>query len=214
MGEPDNKTSSSAWKDFLLNKRSRTVFFISVIILAAVLYFLPVFLEYAESRNGITIPDPLLQLFTAVDFTWLIFLIIYASLAAALVSLLPHPAELLFAVQLYAFMVVVRIISMYLLPLEPPGGMIILKDPFVEFFGTGGTLTKDLFFSGHTASILIFFLTAGNKIFKTIFLVLLVLIAILVIMQKVHYTIDVYAAVFFTTACYYILKTAKEKFNI
>lgn len=214
MGETNKKTGSAAWQSFLLNKRYRKIFFISLIILAAELFLLTLFLEYAESRKGITIPDPLLSLFTAVDFTWLIFLIIYASLAAALLSLLPHPQELLFAVQLYAFMVVVRIIAMFLLPLEPPEGIIILKDPFVEFFGTGKSLTKDLFFSGHTASILIFFFTAKSKIFKTIFLLLVIFIAVLVILQKVHYTIDVYAAVFFTTACYYVLRTFKEKYNI
>lgn len=214
MGEPYSKTSSAAWQSFLLNKRFRNIFFISVIILAAVLFLLTVFLEYAESRKGIIISDPLLPLFTAVDFTWLIFIIIYASLAAALISLLPHPQELLFAIQLYASMVVVRIIAMYLLPLEPPEGIIILKDPFVEFFGTGKLLTKDLFFSGHTASILIFFFTAKSKIFKTVFLVLVILIAVLVILQKIHYTIDVYAAVFFTIACYYILRTLKGKYDI
>jgi len=172
------------------------------------------FLEYAEARKGVILTDPILQLLTAADFTWIIFAVIYLSLIAALISLLPHPSHLLFAVQLYALMVFTRIIAMYLLSLEPPEGMILLKDPFVELFGTGSTLTKDLFFSGHTASILIFFLTAKDKVFKIIFLTALILIAVLIILQKIHYTIDVYAAVFFTLSCYYILKAAKEKYNI
>ncbi len=102
-------------------------------------------------------------------------------------------------------MVAVRILSMFLLPLEPPEKMILLKDPFVEFFGSGQTLTKDLFFSGHTATLLILFLVTEKKIIKIIFFVSTIVVAICVLIQHVHYTIDVFAAVFFTYACYKLL---------
>lgn len=207
-------TSSSTWRDEFGNKRFRLILISSVIILVSLLFSLTHFLDYVEAREGVLFNDPILKLFTATDLTWVIFGIIYLSLVAAVFSLLPHPKKLLFAVQLYALMVFIRIIAMYLLPLNPPEGMIELRDPFVEFFGAGTTLTKDLFFSGHTASLLIFFFTAKNRIFKIIFLVFLVLIAIFVILQKVHYTIDVYAALFFTSASYFILKAIKMKFNI
>jgi hypothetical protein len=207
-------TLGQTWRNQLSDRRFRIDFFISVFFLAVILFGLTRFLNYAEQRNGMQFSDPLLELFTAVDLTWIIFAVIYLSIVSAIFSLLPHPKELLFALQLYAVMVLVRITAMYLLPLNPPEGMIILQDPFVEVFGTGKTLTKDLFFSGHTASILIFFLTAKNRIFKSIFLLLSVLIAVLVILQKVHYTIDVYAAIFFTTACYFLLKIIKERYGI
>jgi hypothetical protein len=201
------------WKTELQDKRFRTVFLVSVVSLGIILFLLTQFLNYAEAREGMIFRDPLHVYFEAIDLTWIIFAVIYFSLIAAIFSLLPHPRQLLFAVQLYALMVVVRIIAMYLLPLEPPEGMIILRDPFVEYFGTGQTLTKDLFFSGHTASILIFFLTARSKAYKSIFLFLVFLIGILVILQKVHYTIDVYAAVFFTLTCYFILRRYTPSFS-
>jgi hypothetical protein len=213
MDSTKNKLSRT-WRSALEDKRFRIVFFISVITLALTLFFLTQFLEYAESREGFLFTDPLHGYFKAVDLTWIIFAVIYLSLAAAVVSLLPHPSTLLFALQLYTAMVLVRIGAMYLLPLEAPEGMIILQDPFVEFFGSGETLTKDLFFSGHTASILIFYLTARTKLFRMLFLTLVFLIGALVILQKVHYTIDVYAAVFFTITCYYFIKLLKDKFNI
>jgi len=207
-------TLGQAWRNQLSDRRFRIDFFISVFFLAVILFGLTRFLNYAEQRNGVQFSDPLLELFTAMDLTWIIFAVIYISLISAIFSLIPHPKELLFALQLYTAMVLVRIFAMYLLPLNPPEGMIILQDPFVEVFGTGKTLTKDLFFSGHTASILIFFFTAKNRIFKSIFLLLSVLIAVLVILQKVHYTIDIYAAVFFTTACCFLLKNIKERYTI
>jgi membrane-associated phospholipid phosphatase len=118
----------------------------------------------------------------------------------------------LFAVQLYSLMVAVRIVAMFLLPLNPPTKMIILNDPFVEFFGTGQTLTKDLFFSGHTATLFILFLVSENKIIKTIFLISTIAVAISVIMQHVHYSIDVFAAVFFAYACYKLVEKIKTYF--
>ena len=110
-------------------------------------------------------------------------------------------------------MVVVRIIAMYLLPLEPPQNMIMLNDPFVEFFGTGQTLTKDLFFSGHTATLFILFLVSEKKIIKTIFLVSTIIVAISVLLQHVHYTIDVFAAIFFTYACYKLIIKLRLNFH-
>jgi membrane-associated phospholipid phosphatase len=88
--------------------------------------------------------------------------------------------------------------------------MIILNDPFVEFFGTGKTLTKDLFFSGHTATLFILFLVSKKKIIKTVFLISTIAVAISVLLQHVHYTIDVFAAVFFTYACYKLIYKFKS----
>jgi membrane-associated phospholipid phosphatase len=163
------------------------------------------FLNYVEARQGVLLPDPLLNLFNPIDLTWLIFALIYISLVVAIATLSQSPKRLMFAIQLYTLMVAVRIAAMYLLPLEPPATMIILNDPLVEFFGTGQTLTKDLFFSGHTATLFILFLVSEKKIIKTVFLISTIAVAIAVLLQHVHYFIDVFAAVFFTYACYKLL---------
>ena len=202
------------WKEFLNNKKNRNEFFISLFLLAIALTALANFVNFAETRTGVVLQDPLLNLYNPIDLTWLIFGLIYISLIVAIVSLLKNPKQLLFAMQLYALMVVVRISAMYLLPLEPPAKIIILNDPLVEFFGSGKSLTKDLFFSGHTASLFVLFLTAKQKTIKIIFLVCTIVVAISVLLQHVHYTIDVFAALFFTFACYKILKNFKLGENL
>lgn len=198
-----------SWKNFFSSYRNRIEFILSIILLTVVLFTLTKFLNYVESRNGFTFNDPILSVFEPTDLTWLTFTLIYGSLTAAIVNLISKPEKLLFTIQLYTLMVVVRIISMWLLPLNPPEKMILLNDPFVEFFGTGKTLTKDLFFSGHTATLFILFLTANDRLFKGIFLLSTILVAISVLLQHVHYSIDVFAAIFFTYACYQILKYLK-----
>lgn len=198
-----------SWKDFLSDKKNKVEFVVSLILLALVLTGLARFVNFVEYRPGVAFSDPVLDLFNPIDMTWLTFGLIYIALVIAVASLINNPRQLLFALQLYTLMAFVRIIAMFLLPLEPPEKMILLKDPFVEFFGSGQTLTKDLFFSGHTATLFILFLVSKNKIIKTLFLTSTILVAIFVLLQHVHYTIDVFAAVFFTYACYKLLLHCK-----
>ena len=197
------------WKEFIIDKRKRIEFIITLLLLVVVLTSLANFLNFVEAQQGVVLPDPILNLFDPIDLTWLIFAIIYISLVVAITTLIKDPRLLMFAIQLYTLMVAVRIIAMYLLPLEPPAKMIILNDPFVEFFGTGQTLTKDLFFSGHTATLFILYLVSEKKTIKIVFLISTITIAIAVLLQHVHYTIDVFAAVFITYACYKLLRKLK-----
>ncbi len=198
-----------SWKEFLKKKNNKIELITTLFLLVAVLIFLANFLNYIESRKGVVLPDPILNLFQPIDLTWLTFVLIYLSLFVAIVTLYKYPNRLLFAIQLYTLMVLVRIVAMYLFPLEPPVSIIILKDPLVEFLGTGQTLTKDLFFSGHTATLFILFLVCEKKNIKTFFLICTIAIAISVVLQHVHYSIDVFAAVFITYACYKLLLKLK-----
>lgn len=193
------------WKEFLKDKRNKAELIFTVFLLALVLTALANFLNYVETRDGAVLSDPLLNLFNPINLTWLIFALIYISLIVGIISLIKNPDRLIFALQLYIFMIIIRIIAMYLLPLDPPANMIVLKDPFVELFGSGKTLTKDLFFSGHTATLLILFLVSQKKIIKFIFLISLIVVAASVLLQHVHYSIDVFAALFFTYTCYELL---------
>lgn len=202
------------WNKFLKNKTNRINLVISLGLLSIMLFSLTNFLNYVESRQGAVLSDPILSLFSPVDLTWLTFLIIYLSLILAIFSLFNNPERLIFAIQLYSLMVIIRIIAMFLVPLDPPEKMIMLNDPFVEFFGTGQTLTKDLFFSGHTATLFILYLVTENKILKYIFFLCTIAVAVSVILQHVHYTIDVFAAPFFTYTSYIILKIIRTKLNL
>lgn len=190
------------WIEFLSLRQNRNELYISVVLIAAVLFSLTTFLNYVELREGIIISDPFLKIVTPVDLTWLIFGLIYISLITAIISLVPKPPKLLFALQVYSVMVLLRIIAMYLLPLNPPADTIILKDPLVEFFGTGKTLTKDLFFSGHTATLFLLFLISERKFLKYIFIIATIFVGISVLLQHIHYTIDVFAAPFFAYSAF------------
>lgn len=198
------------WKIFLSDKKNKIELIVSLILLAIVLTGLANFVNYIELRTGVILSDPILNLFNPIDLTWIIFGLIYISLIVAIITLIKNPQRLIFALQLYTLMALVRIAAMFLLPLEPPEKIILLRDPFVEFFGSGQTLTKDLFFSGHTATLFILFLVSEKKIIRTIFLISTIVVALCVLLQHVHYTIDVLAALFFTYACYKLLSNFRS----
>jgi hypothetical protein len=206
----EQNSVSMKWKNFFSSKTGRPELIFTTLILAALLFFLTRFLLFVQNRPGVVLNDPVLNLFEPADLTWLIFILIYTALIISVYMLLSSPVKLITAMQIYSLMIIVRIIAMYLTPLDPPLKMIPLQDPFVEIFGTGELLTKDLFFSGHTATLFILYLVAENKIFKLILLTCTVLVALFVIVQHVHFAIDVFAAVFFTYGCYKTITTVRS----
>jgi len=193
------------WKNELTNRTFKFKLIITSITLVALLTFLTEFLLFIEQRPGALLNDPLLKLLPAIDVTWFTFFIIYLGLFVAVLHLIKYPKLFIAASQAYILMISLRIIAMYLIPLEPPAGMISLQDPVVEIFGTGQLLLKDLFFSGHTATLFLFSLTARTKKMRSFFIILTILVGAAVLIQHVHYSIDVFAAPFFAFASYKIV---------
>ena len=201
------------WKDYLSDRSRLLLFISSLIYLIFILIVLPVFLEFIENRSGVVLNDPFLNLFEPVDLTWYTFILIYFSLASALIIFAYRPILFHTALLSYAIVASFRILSMYSLPLEAPSAIILLNDPFVQFFGSGQILTKDLFFSGHTSTLFLIYLISPKGILKSVYLLCTVLVGLFVLLQHVHYTIDVIAAPFFTYASYTIARVILVKHN-
>jgi hypothetical protein len=202
---------SRAWRGAWADRAFRIQTIVTVPLLVLILSLLARFLEGNEARQGVVLADPLLALFRPHDVTWITFALIYIGLIAAIAYLLRHPATLLLAMQSYALMVLFRIVAMTLIPLEPPPTMIPLNDPLVEIVGTGRLLTKDLFFSGHTSTLFLLFLVTPSGKLKTAFLVCTLLVACCVLLQHVHYGIDVFVAPFVAYASVRIVRTLRSR---
>jgi hypothetical protein len=200
-----------SWKTFFQTKRNRTEFIITTIILIVVALSFSRFLQFVESRAGVTLPDPLLSSFNPIDLTWLTFTIIYLSIIIFIYSVRNKPEDIMIALQVYSLMVIFRTIAMYLTPLNAPATLILLDDPFVQLFGKGEILTKDLFFSGHTGTLFLLFLLAGNKKLKFIFLISTIVVGSAVLLQHVHYSIDVFIAPFVAYGSFRIVKIFQKK---
>jgi len=108
----------NAWSD----PAFRTEFAATIAVLVPVLFALTHFLDWVERRHGVTLQDPVLALFPALNLTWITFLIIYAGIIVGLLVLAQNPRRLLLVFQAYVVMVLFRMAAMYLAPLEPPPG--------------------------------------------------------------------------------------------
>jgi len=190
-----------SWKTALRETKFRFLLVITVVLLSVILFYYTRFLDYIETRPGAVLDDPILAHFNPTDLTWITFSLIYLSVILALIHLGQNPHQLMIALQSYILLVLARMISMYLLPLDPPVNLIPLEDPFVQSM-SASVLKRDLFFSGHTSILVLLYLCSNNQRLKIFFLATTILVGICVIWQHVHYSIDVIAAPFYAYACY------------
>jgi membrane-associated phospholipid phosphatase len=202
-----------SWKSFLKDKKHLTEFIITAIIVTAVIIAFSHFLHFIEQREGVELNDPLLNAFSPLDLTWFTFILIYLSLIIFVITTFNKPDKLLIAFQAYGLMLIFRTIAMYLTPFEAPETILLLNDPFVQFFAKGDILTKDLFFSGHTGTLFLVSLLAENKTLKIIFLILTLMVGTAVLLQHVHYSVDVFVAPFVAYGAYRIIKKLHIKIS-
>jgi hypothetical protein len=185
----------TAWRDAWAHPRLRPHVLVAPIAVALVLDVLTRFLTWNEARPGARLTDPLLPQLAAHDVSGLVFAIVYGSVAAAAIeTALRHPRWLIIGCESYCLMILIRIAAMYLTPLDPPAGMIVLRDPLVQQATMAPSLTRDLFFSGHTATVFLTFLVARGPWLKAVLLLGAVVVGAGVLVQHVHYTVDVLVA--------------------
>lgn len=171
--------------------------------------------NYIEARKGVRLDDVMLNLFPSYDFSTQIFVLLYSSLFALILTHLHKPKVILRLIEMHFLVAVVRQVCILLVALEPPTGIIVLRDVFLEntVYPHNTPLTKDLFFSGHVASIWIYFLCAQHRYLKWVFLVATLLMGFMILSMRVHYTYDVIGALFFTTIIYFTPTRVKPYFN-
>lgn len=88
-------------------------------------------------------------------------------------------------------------LTITLVPLAAPAGLVELVDPLTGVFYGHTVITKDLFYSGHTSSILMMYFCLPKKSDRMLALIATIIVGCLLLVQHVHYTIDVLAAPIF-----------------
>jgi hypothetical protein len=188
--------SALSWTEALRSRRFRLLAIGTFAGLIVALISLNRFLQLNERRTGTTLLDPVLAALPAADLSAPLFALIYGTLLLALGSLARQPRALLVALQAYALLASFRMGMMYTIPLEAPPGMIMLIDPFVRAFGDGPNWAKDLFFSGHTSTTFLCALSVRSRTLRLLCLGACASVAVLILVQHAHYTIDVLVAPF------------------
>lgn len=200
-----------SWKNFFSEYKFKTL--LSILFFLITLFFTFIVLNYVESRQGVVLNDPILSIIPSVDISYILFILTYAGSIIGIIYSLQMPINMVKAMLTYSILLWLRMICMYLTPLDPPEGIIPLRDPFLEatFYANQVNL-KDLFFSGHTATMFMFFLLIDRKELKYLFIVFSLVVAVLVLFQHAHYSIDVFVAPIAAFTAYRIAINITKKY--
>lgn len=185
------------WINYLRERRGRYEFAVASLVLLTVMLSSIPYLTQIETRQGVHLRDPVFSFLPAMDLSGAIFFLVYAGLVTAIVSLLPLPEQIVIGFETYALFVLLRMVSMAVVPLEPPAGLIPLVDPILSFAYTGKPVNKDLFFSGHTGTMYLVYLLLPAGTYRRLAFIAVFIMAACLVSQRVHYTVDVIVAPFF-----------------
>jgi hypothetical protein len=183
------------WGIYWKNRRNKNIVLLSLSALTLTLFCFVHFLTFNEARQGFLFNDPVLGLFRPYALSEYTFFITYLLGVYGLIVCAQQPQLFVKLLQAYTIMTLLRMFCMFLLPLEPPAMIIPLRDSFLQSsFYSGRENLKDLFFSGHTATIFLFAFLFENVRFKWCYAVGAAVVGMLLVLQHVHYSIDVMAA--------------------
>ncbi|AWM34226.1 phosphatase PAP2-related protein [Hymenobacter nivis] len=165
------------------------------------------FYQFIQHRAGHHLADPVLAYLPARNVASPIFLLMYGSCITAVAWLLGRPQLLMRGVWAYLFLQLLRMATIWVLPLEPPMGILPFPDPVTEHLfhaSTAVPITRDLFFSGHTATVALLALAVRGRWWRGALGVLAATIGVLVLVQHVHYVYDVLGAPLFAWLAYWL----------
>jgi hypothetical protein len=185
------KTPSFKWK-----------FWVGMVVLTGILIAFPGFFNAIETREGVRFNDWLLELIPPRNMSVAVFFLIWSCCLILVIRIYRDPMMLLVALWAYDLVTLTRMACIGLVSLNPPAGLIPLADPITNQFYGVHYITHDLFFSGHMTTVFLIFLCLKKKADRIYALVASIVLGALLIIQHVHYTIDVVAAPVFTYAVY------------
>jgi hypothetical protein len=190
------------WLDAWHSPDFRWKLLAGLLLLILIFSLFPWFFQTIEKRKGVVMNDWILEQIHPVNVSVPIFLFIWSTTLLLLVRCIQHPDIFLSILWGYSLVCLSRVCTISLVPLDPPAGLLELTDRMGNAFYGSRFITRDLFYSGHTASVFVFYLCLKKKSDRAYALTATIIVGALLLVQHVHYTIDVVAAPFFCFCMY------------
>jgi hypothetical protein len=192
------------WRDWLKSTRGRGIMLFCLATLLSMVLFMPYYYrQILGPKVGILLDDPVLNLFTPVDWSTAVFFILTVALVQTLIMYSNKPAILWTGIMTYCVVNILRVFTMYAVTLEPPSDMILLIDPIsASLVYPEQAFAKDLFFSGHVSTMMAMVFVERNRVWYLVKISGTALMALFLAWQHVHYSVDLLVAPFITYLCY------------
>ena len=197
-----------AWGEAWKESSFRLSFLLAILSFSVFPWKAATYFQWVQQRECIVLNDFILALIPSKNLSYPIFSIIYCTVIYLVIRLLVTPKTFVWFAWAFNLETVFRFLTIYFVALNPPSGIVDLHDPVAAMFiyGENMPITKDLFFSGHTATMVFacYFLPLKKE--KILAIVLSILLALFLLIQHVHYTIDIVLAPFFTLLAIEMIK--------
>lgn len=196
---------TAAWQD----SRFRWQLILALAVFAIFPWKADDYFQWIQQREGIVMQDIVLTYIPARNVSIPIFAIIYVSVVYLILRIVRQPKHFLWFAWAFNIETLLRFACIYGVALNPPAGLVDLHDPIAELFiyGENLAITKDLFFSGHTATMVFVCYFLPNRMERKIALLLTAILVMLLLVQHVHYSLDILAA---PVATWIAIKIAKR----
>ncbi|WP_073406164.1 phosphatase PAP2-related protein [Mucilaginibacter sp. OK098] len=199
------------WRETWRLAYKRRLIIIGTVIMLSVVFTMPLFFGHIEKREGTLINDPVLAAITPHNVSVLIFSIIWGMVLLTFYRALYKPSIYIIYCWALIPITITRFITISIVPLAPPVGLIPLADPLTGVFYGQALITKDLFFSGHIATLTLMFLCLEKRNDKIIGFIATIIVACLLVVQHIHYSIDILASPGITYICYRLTRKFLDK---
>ena len=202
MSKPDFYSSPN-WRQAWQQPAFRARIIAGALIMLCIAIVMPYFFEHIEKRDGVALNDWVLNRIPATNVSMFISLAMWSAILLGVYRATRQPLLLQLFLWSFVLLTITRLVTISLVALNPPLGIIPLSDPLANAFYGRHFVSKDLFYSGHTSIVFLLFLCLDRKADKLIALVAALVVGILVMVQHIHYTVDVLFAPVFTLLCYF-----------
>jgi membrane-associated phospholipid phosphatase len=189
-----------AWSNVVFRRKVITGMTIVIVIMAS----FPFFFQRIEQRQGFVMNDPLLRILPAHNISIPLFIIIWGLSSLMAIRAIQTPRVFLVFAWSWIVLSIFRMLTITLVPLEAPVGLIGLVDPLSNFFYGDKFITRDLFFSGHTSTVFLLYFCLPGKTERKLALLATFCVGFLLLVQHVHYTLDVLGGFLFGWLSYWI----------
>tara|TARA_B100001057_G_scaffold495987_1_gene596276 strand:- start:41417 stop:42058 length:642 start_codon:yes stop_codon:yes gene_type:complete len=205
------------WSNYFKEKKNKITFVLTLLVFICISLYFKIFLTYVESwDHSLGVFNDPFFIIQPIDFSLYIFILTYGSLLFFFILNLLNPDKLLKLFHLVSILLILRSVTLFLFRLDADPNMITLSDPILNniFYqlneNTGMYNQHDLFFSGHIGNLFIISSLYDDRKTKYFFFIITFIVAVLLVVQRAHYSIDVIFAPIFSLIAIYIYNKFKN----